>query len=265
MGMRLVLFCDYGLDDAQATADALRHARADGYEGVDLVAIAGNVPCAVSLRNAKKLAAALGAEAGFVRIVDTTAYPQPEEFLQTIHGGDGMGDILPDQDYAGEVITFDAWRGEEMDFDLLSLGPMTLVPYALEKQPARFVFMGGNVREVPNYHGYEFNHGMDRAAYSRCVLHPHVAVTMDTCRNPHFNIQEREIAGEGLQFAFARRARELTFTSGEKGCYVWDDIAVKALRHPDWFALTSEVDRDGNKLTVARYLGEEDYLTIIEK
>ena len=51
--MKLVLFCDYGLDDAAATADALAHAAEDGYEQAVLVAIGGNVPPAVALENAR--------------------------------------------------------------------------------------------------------------------------------------------------------------------------------------------------------------------
>ena len=57
--MKLILCCDYGLDDAAATADALFHAEKDGYESVVLVAIGGNVPSKVALGNAKKLLAAL--------------------------------------------------------------------------------------------------------------------------------------------------------------------------------------------------------------
>ena len=57
----------------------------------------------------------------------------------------------------------------------------------------------------------------------------------------------------------------MTFVSGEKGCYVWDDMAVKVLRHPDWFQTYLAEDRDGNLLTVARYVLGRPYREIMEQ
>ena len=265
--MNLVLFCDYGLDDAVATVDALMHAKADGYDRVDLVAIGGNVPADVALINAKKLVANLDFALPKILIVDTTAYSQPCEYLKDIHGGDGMGDLFKEKTCPVPAISFDNWLGElkEGEFALLSLGPMTLVPYALEKKPCKFAFMGGNIAEVPNFQGYEFNHAINRTAFSECVKYPHVAITMDTCRHPLINIQNKEIMGEDILHRLVRRNREMTFHSGEKGCYVWDDIAVKYLRHPDWFALYEAKDKDGNLLTVAKYVHGVEFLKIIEE
>ena len=264
--MKLILCCDYGLDDAAATVDALAHAKEDGYEGVSLVAIGGNVPAAVALANAKKLLP--HCEKGVpVEIVDTTAYPQPEEFLKHIHGGDGMGDLFEDAREEQSAVPFSAFlNGLAGEYDLLSLGPMTLVPMILERgRCRRFVFMGGNIAEAPNYNGYEFNHGMDRAAFADTVKkHAHVAVTMDTCRNAHLNVQDAPPQGAGLMGTIVRRCREMTFVSGEKGSYIWDDMAIKYLRHPDWFELYRATDRDGNVLTVARYIKNAPYAEIIE-
>lgn len=263
--MKLILCCDYGLDDACATADALFHAREDGYSSVTLVAVGGNVPAQISCVNAQKLLAALGSLALPVEIVDTTAEAQPSEFLQAIHGGDGMGDLFPAA--KRPTIPFSEWLTSlNEEYCLLSLGPMTLVPRILAKGTCRrFVFMGGNIAEVPNFHGYEFNHALDRTAFSEAVKHPHVAVTMDTCRHPLLNIQHVTAEEQGVLFQIAARCRELTFTSGEKGCYIWDDIALKYLRHPDWFSLYEACDRDGNALTVAFYTHGEPFYDILMK
>ena len=75
--MKLILCCDYGLDDAAATIDALSHAAADGYAEAVLVAIGGNVPPEISLANAKKLVAHLPFESVPLTLVDTTAEVQP--------------------------------------------------------------------------------------------------------------------------------------------------------------------------------------------
>lgn len=263
--MELVLFCDYGLDDAAATADALMHLYEDGYSGATLVAVGGNVPAEVALRNAKKLAAALSCPLGGVRIADTTMFPQPSEYLTAVHGKDGMGDLFAEAPCPVPVVPFAEWLREEEPFDLLSLGPMTLVPRALAKAPRKFVFMGGNVAEKPNFRGYEFNHALNRAAFSECVKYPHVAVTMDTCRHPLFNIQEKAAPREGLLYRIAERCRALTLTSGERGCYLWDDIAVKALRHPSWFSSEQARDKDGNLLSVAHYRYGKQYYEILEE
>ncbi len=265
--MKLVLFCDYGLDDAAATYDALSHAIADGYEEVHLVAVAGNVPAAVSLVNAKKLVAHCDFARPTVYIVDTTDEKQPAEYLKDIHGNDGMGDLFPIKEPRNvRVVKFSDWLARfSGEYDFLSLGPMTLVPALLKKaRPRRFIFMGGNIAEIPNFRGYEFNHALNRCAFSECAKFVHVAVTMDTCRHPLFNIQQKEIAGEDIPHRIVRRSRELTFRSGEVGCYVWDDVAVKALRHPEWFETEVRTDQDGNELIVAKYIYGKEYLEILE-
>ena len=158
----VILCCDYGIDDAAATVDALLHAGEDGYEDVALICIGGNVPRGVSLKNGAKL--------------------------------------------------------------------------------------------------------LDRTAFTAVTAHEsHVAVTMDTCRDPLFDIQHRDFAGDTLLRKIVLRARERTFLSGEKGCYIWDDIALKALRHPDWFAYETRRDRDGNELNVARYTFGKPYLEILDE
>lgn len=266
--MKLVLFCDYGLDDACATYDALSHAKEDGYEEVCLVAIGGNVPSNVSLVNAKKLVAHCDFPLPKVTIVDTTAIAQPSEYLKEIHGGDGMGDLFDCGEACCAVVPFAIWIASFTgEYRLVSLGPMTLAGKLLEKGGCdKFVFMGGNIAEEPNFHGYEFNHALDRAAFAETVKkYPHVAVTMDTCRDPLLNVQNKEIAGEDIPHTIVRRSRELSFGTGEKGCYVWDDVAVKYLRHPDWFFLYEAKDRDGNLLTVAKYTYGKPYLDILEK
>lgn len=266
--MNLILCCDYGLDDAAATVDALFHARADGYESAFLVAVGGNVPRAVALENAQKLVSHLPFESVPVVIVDTTAEPQREEFLKTVHGGDGMGDLFDgvDQEHVCPVVPFSAFlQSLEGEYDLLSLGPMTLVPRILSHARCRkFVFMGGNIAEEPNFNGYEFNHALDRNAFRETVrAHPHIAVTMDTCRDPHLNVQDCRIGDRTLMHRIVARSREMTFVSGERGCFIWDDIAVKALRHPDWFAFKERTDRDGNVLNVAKYCFGKPFLEII--
>lgn len=264
-GMKLILCCDYGIDDAAATVDALLHAEEDGYSEVVLVAVGGNVPRGVALRNGAKLLAQCRFPHPPVTLVDTTALSQPGEFLKAIHGDDGMGDLFPDVPV--RAVPYAEWLSSlRGGYRLLSLGPMTLILPILERGTCeRFVFMGGNIAEEPNYHGYEFNHALDRTAFAEAVKFPHAAVTMDTCRHPLFNIQPVDFAADTLLKRIVLRARERTFLSGEKGCYLWDDIAVKVLRHPEWFAFEERSDRDGNVLCVARYVRGLPYPEVLEQ
>lgn len=265
--MKLVLFCDYGLDDAAATIDALSHAQSDGYEEVVLVAIGGNVPPTISLRNAIRLVANCDFDYPPVTVVDTTAEEQPFEFLASVHGGDGMGDLFQDKPFRANVLPFEEWlKGFGGEYFLLCLGPMTLVPALLNKYaPKKFVFMGGNIAEEPNFHGYEFNHALDKEAFKQAVKFPHVAVTLDSCRDPFFNIHDEEIEEDSLMQKIVHRFRDLTLMSGEKECYLWDDIAAKYLRHPNWFTVRYGEDRDGNELTYAKYVHGERYGKLLEK
>ncbi len=265
--MKLVMFCDYGLDDAAATVDILQHAEKDGYDSIHLVAIGGNVPADVALENACKLVSNLKFTALPLTIVDTVDVEQPAEYLAAIHGRDGMGDLFDKRECFTRVVKFAQWIDRfNGDYILVSLGPMTLVPLILKKfLPEKFVFMGGNVSETPNYGKYEFNHGINPAAFAECVKYKHVAITMDTCRNAKLNVQNKEIGQQDDMHRIVGRSRELSLGTREKGCFVWDDIAVKYLRHPDWFTLSNETDCDGNKLTVARYKGNREYLEIINE
>ncbi len=264
--MKLVLFCDYGLDDAAATVDVLSHSVEDGYEEVVLVAIGGNVPPSISLRNAIRLVSNCNFNYAPVTVVDTTAEEQPFEFLASVHGGDGMGDLFRDKPFHAKVLSFREWlNGFSGEYYLLSLGPMTIVPALLRKcAPKKFVFMGGNIAEEPNFQGYEFNHALDKEAFKEAVAYPHTAVTMDSCRDPFLNIQNEKIGGDSLLLRIVARARELTLMSGEKGCYLWDDIAVKYLRHPNWFTIRYGEDRDGNELTYAKFVHGEKYLKLLD-
>ena len=85
-----------------------------------------------------------------------------------------MGDLFSDAaGFLRPVVPFaSGWRALAGDYDLSRLGPMTLVPRILaQKNARRFVFMGGNIAEEPNFHGYEFNHALDREAFSDVAAH----------------------------------------------------------------------------------------------
>ena len=266
---KIVLFADYGLDDASATAHVLDHA--DRFDEIVIIPIGGNVPTAVSHRNCYTILSHYPALWDKITVVSTLHLVQPFENLTDIHGGDGMGDILtvPAVQPAVREIPFEKWLAEEYTGreTLLSLGPMTLVRPVLEKHPCRrLVIMGGCIREEPNFCGREFNHALDTEAFAYCVRYPHEAVTLDTVRGAAvLDMRGREIEGDGLHARFLRADQALSITRGEAGCYVWDDVAAAFVLHPDRFAVQPERDPDGNLVNNLVYTSEALYFADGEK
>ena len=264
--MKLVLFCDYGLDGAAATVDALLHSEEDGYEEVVLAAIGGSVPPSISLRNAIRLVSGCDFSHSPITIVDTTEEDQPFEFLASVQGGDGMGNLFEDGPFHAKVVPFDRWLNAfSGGYRLLSLGPMTLTVKLLQKcAPEQFVLLGGNVAAEPNFQGCEFNQALDPVAFQEAVKYAHAAVTLDSCQSRFLQIGQEGIGGQFLLERIVSRARELALTSGKKEFCLSGDIALKLLRHPNWFMLRYGEDEEGNGLTYAEYVHGEEYLKLLE-
>ena len=239
--MKLVIFADYGLDDACATVYVLKN-RSE-FDEVDIVPIGGNVEAERAYKNACKLlnAAALdGIPLDGVRLVDTADIEQPFCRLPSVHGDDGMGDLFADCAPCVSVLDFDEWvRSLDCEYKILSLGPCTVVCKTLELAPRRYagdmIIMGGCVSEEPNYKGYEFNDGLDHAAFVRALGYPHKAATLDTCRADTFNYINKRFDGGDLLSKLMSRSVSLASKRHNDRCYIYDYIAALALLHPEAF------------------------------
>ncbi len=254
---RYILVCDYGLDDAVATVELF--CRKNQEDRVDILPVGGNMPLQQTAENARALLAHLGDRAKGVCLVDTSELCQPEESLPFIHGADGMGDCLERQPlFPVPVLSLAQWEesltGEEI---LISLGPLTVPKHLLQRHRfSRFLLMGGNVAEEPNFRGREFNHALDPDAFSACVKYPHEVATLDTCRHPFFNLAkglphtedplQRLLFARSLHYATARHADR---------CFVYDWVLIYALFHPEKFVVRERSDPDGNLLSVLEYQG----------
>ncbi len=260
-GRRLIIFADYGLDDAAATVSLYNNR--NKFEGITIVPIGGNVPPKVSYDNAVTLLNHLCTKGECFELVDTLGEKQPYRYLADIHGGDGMGDILEKNDSLEHVkiASFgDFLKGIKGDEILLSLGPMTLVtPIAQAFPGCPLVIMGGCVESEPNYEGYEFNVALDPEAFARAVKQRHVAITLDTCRVEKLDMRRLEITDSSLHSQILRADQRLSISRGEEGCYVWDDVAACYVLHPERFELKSGKDRQGNTVTYAVYVSKREY------
>ncbi len=247
MNKRYVLTCDYGLDDAAATAFVLD--KRDRSDEVDVVPIGGNSSVEVAYRNARTLLAAYEGNTDGVRVVDTRSVAQPFANLPSIHGEDGMGDLFsPASVSPVPEITLDEWLGESGEYVLVSLGPCTVPVIMTEARVPEFtLIMGGCVHAEPNFHGYEFNHYLDIPAFNRLAAAENCAVaTLDSCRVPRFNLAGKSIEGDGLTATLLKRSRELAAARHPDNCYVYDYIAAHFLFEPARVEIA--VDREKNAL-----------------
>ncbi len=254
---KIIIFSDYGLDDAAALADIILHR--DAFEKIDIVPIGGNVPTEVSLRNCLTLLGEYPYANDKITVVDTTDTKQPEEYLKEIHGNDGMGDVFeagakPEVKYE----EFDEWlktlSGDEL---VLSLGPMTMVKKLFEyKDTFRLVIMGGSIEAEPNFKGFEFNQSLDKEAFAYCTKFPHTAITLDASFTPALNIKDIHINGEGVYSQILNACQRISRERNTDGCYVWDDIAACFILHPERFKVSKKRDSAGNILNVAEYISD---------
>lgn len=261
MSGKLIIFADYGLDDAAATISVIK--KHERFDKIDIVAIGGNVPAPISLRNCITLLNAMPDANSKITVVDTTNTPQRSEYLEEIHGKDGMGDFFSRNiDISSlKLMGYEQWL-ETLDGNeiLLSLGPTTLVKPVLERyRNKQLVLMGGCVDTPPNFGEYEFNEAMDPEAFAFCVRFPHVAVTLDTCRVPKLDMRRLKIDGPDVHSAIIRADQVLSVSRGEEGCYVWDDVAACYLLHPQRFSLVKKTDPHGNVINMAEYISEVEY------
>lgn len=235
---RIMIFCDYGLDDAIATLHILKNS--DKFEHIDIVPIGGNVTVEASYRNAHTLLAQ-AAKRGLVdgaktRLVDTRAVAQPSASIPDIHGGDGMGDIFEPQTSDVAVVSFDEYKTElenskipERDC-VLSLGPCA-VPVMLGYVPFCTILMGGATKEAPNYGGYEFNEALDVKAFKTFAQEATAVATLDTCHNKKYGFDT--MTGDELTNAFVSSYRELCKKRGCDIFAVYDYCAALAVTDPE--------------------------------
>lgn len=257
----IVIFADYGLDDAAATVSIFNSN--EKFESITIVPIGGNVPAEISFRNCYTLLSYYPEIWHKIKVVNTCHIKQPSEYLADIHGKDGMGDLLVHTDKKPDVReqVFEEWIKDFKDGSIvLSLGPMTLVRTLLENHsPRLLVLMGGVINTEPNFNGYEFNQALDADAFNYCVKSPHVAITLDTCRTDMLDMEKAKIEGDDLHSRIIRAYKKLVLARGEDGCRVWDDVAACYILYPERYEVIKVKDPYGNIISNANYISDKLY------
>lgn len=237
---RIIVYCDYGLDDAIATVHILKNS--DMFERIDIVPIGGNVAADKAYKNAQTLLSEADkrglVDAKKIRIVDTRRVSQPSADIPDVHGGDGMGDVFAPQQSGVEVVPFDAFTAEldknktpERDC-VLSLGPCT-VPNKIGYVPFCTILMGGATNEPPNYGKFEFNEALDPEAFSSFAKAATAVATLDTCHDEKFGFDKMK--SDELTNALLASYRGLCEKRGCKIFAVYDYCAALAVTNPERF------------------------------
>lgn len=254
----VIIFADYGLDDAAATVSLLE--REERFDRIDIVPIGGNVPTEIAFRNAFTLLSFYPSVWEKVRVVDTTHLAQPSEYLKDIHGGDGMGDLFEPASAHVEILPFAPWldslSGEET---VLSLGPATLVQTVMEQHDHPLIMMAGCIDTPPNFHGFEFNHALDKSAFAYCAPKADAVITLDTCRVPALDVSNVTPNPQTMHGKIMQAAQKMATAWDGSGCHMWDDVAACCLLFPHRFATPLQTDPHGNTYRHAKYTSTHAY------
>ncbi len=188
MPRKIIIDTDPGQDDAVAILLALASPELDV---LGIVAVAGNVPLALTERNARRIVELAGRPEIPVHAGAVRPLVRPLITAEHVHGRTGLdGADLPDPDVAlrpGHGVDFiveTLLASEPGEVTLCTLGPLTDVALALNRAPeiasriAEVVMMGGAYFEVGNITpAAEFNIYVDPEA-ADVVLRSGVPVTM---------------------------------------------------------------------------------------
>lgn len=242
---RIIMFCDYGLDDAIATVHILTNA---DYEKLITVPIGGNVDVVAAYRNAHTLLAAAKADKAKTTVVDTRAIKQYAAHIPDIHGGDGMGDLLDPTPSDIPVIDFDglknliATSSDPVHDCVLSLGPCTL-PNMLAYSPFCTVLMGGRTKEKPNFGDYEFNEACDVAAFRAFAGGAAAVATLDSCHDKKFGFEKMHMNSE---LGDRLTQKYITLCKNRNApVAVYDYVAALAVTNPEKFEAEAVLRDDG--------------------
>jgi purine nucleosidase len=182
----IIIDCDPGQDDAVALFLAM--ASPDEFDLVGITAVAGNVPLALTQRNARQMCDI--ADKRDIRVFAGCDRPMVRELLtaEKVHGNTGIDgvDIIdpetPLQERHAVDFIVETLRGAEADsITLVPTGPLTNIGTAIDRAPEilpkirELVIMGGAMREGGNYSpSAEFN----------ILVDPHAADIVFRCGRP---------------------------------------------------------------------------------
>ena len=169
---QVIIDCDTGVDDAQATLLALR---SPALHVLGITCVAGNTTLDKVVRNTRVVVEHAGTK---VPVYAGSAKPLlvPLQIAEYAHGSDGLGDVgFPDpklkaQDEHAVDFLVRTFMESEEPVDLITLGPMTNAALALMREPRleerirSLVMMAGGICRGNSTAAAEFNVWVDPEA-----------------------------------------------------------------------------------------------------
>ncbi|MBQ7086971.1 MAG: nucleoside hydrolase [Clostridia bacterium] len=148
----IIIDCDPGVDDSYALALANSY---EGFEILAITAVEGNVPAAITRKNALCIREELGINCRIGFGAEKPLRKEYKQFAANTHGQSGVGSFVfdepklqPDEMPAWEIIYDEAVK-HKGELVLFAVGPLTNIAICLEKHPdlpqllKKFVIMGG--------------------------------------------------------------------------------------------------------------------------
>ncbi len=257
MARRIIIDTDPGQDDAVAILLAL--ASPEDFEVLGIVAVAGNVPLALTEKNARRIVELAGRTDVPVHAGSVRPMVRPLKTAEHVHGRTGLdGYALPEptmplaEKHGVDFIVDTLMAAPEGEITLCTLGPLTNVAMALVKQPqiagriARIVMMGGAYFEVGNITpAAEFNIHVDPHA-ADVVFRSGIPITVAPLDLTHqmLTTNERRQAfaaignrtGEAVAGLLSFSERFDLTKYGGSGAPLHDPCTVAWLLRPELFA-----------------------------
>ncbi len=245
---KIIIDCDPGIDDAIALFWAW--AEPEALELAAVTCVAGNVPLAMTSRNALRLATLAGRRDTPIHAGCPRPLMRPAVREAAVHGEDGVGGVaLPDPEAAlaeghGVDVLIATIMGEpEGAVTLCPIGPLTNVALAMVKEPAivgrlrEIVVMGGaffgpgNVTPAAEFNVHADPHAAQIviASGAPIVLHG-LDVTHQAVATP-----ERVAALRALGNPVAEAAAAMITVYGRGDAYLHDPCVIAYLLAPELF------------------------------
>lgn len=249
--MRKIIFdTDIGVDDAFALAYAAKTQTILG-----ITAVFGNVPVGQAVKNARLFSQQIGLDVPIFRGCSRPLALSPQQNSTTVHGGDGLGDALPNpfDEQAADAIQFiiETVRAFPGEVTLVAIGPLTNIATAINLAPdivplvKEVVIMGGafgthghagNVTPHSEFNIWKDPHAADQvfASAMPVVILPldvthEVLITGEDIRGLHVPVLSAISKGY-LAYSLERE--------GFEGMALHDTLTISWLNHPELFTVT---------------------------
>jgi inosine-uridine nucleoside N-ribohydrolase len=246
--MRTIIFdTDIGVDDAFALAYAAKTQTILG-----ITTVFGNVPVDQAVKNARLFSQQIGLDVPIFRGCSRPLALSPMVNSTTVHGGDGLGDVLtnPFDGQADNAISFiiDSVKAHPGEITLVAIGPLTNIATAINLAPEiiplvkELVIMGGafgtnghagNVTPHSEFNIWKDPHAADQVFASALPL---VILPLDVTHEVLITGEEIRALNVPVLTSISKGYLKYSLErEGFEGMALHDTLTLSWLSHPELF------------------------------